>query len=286
MRLTIRLNFLLMLLSLSVLGGCSGDGSVDEEFQSDYKKSRVRAVLNSLDTGKTNYIEDYISADTYIEHNLSKPDGRQALLDLVSSGATQGTALATWRLLNDGDFVAVHSDYIVNDVRRIAFDVYRFENDLIVEHWDNWQDKVEPVTSGRGMINGNTGIDDKEKRDSNKAIVERFTNEILMARQYDNLESFFFENDYIQHTVLPIEDGVSAFRAYIENIGDNLQYTTLHKVLGEGNFVLTMSEGTKDGEHTAFYDLYRLKDDIIEEHWDVIETIPSQDTWQNNNGKF
>lgn len=40
------------------------------------------------------------------------------------------------------------------------------------------------------------------------------------------------------------------------------------------------------GEHTSFYDLFRVEKGKIAEHWDTIETIAPQDQWLNANGKF
>ena len=57
-------------------------------------------------------------------------------------------------------------------------------------------------------------------------------------------------------------------------------------MLGEGNFVLTASEGQFMGDHVAFYDLFRIEDSKIVEHWDAIETIPPQSEWKNDNGKL
>ena len=60
-------------------------------------------------------------------------------------------------------------------------------------------------------------------------------------------------------------------------------YDKVHKVLAEGNFVLTMSEGKfgkAPGDHVAYYDLFRLEDGMIVEHWDVIQNIPSQAEWK------
>jgi len=48
-----------------------------------------------------------------------------------------------------------------------------------------------------------------------------------------------------------------------------------HKVLGQGNFVLTMGEGLFDGKPTAFYDLYRLEEGKQVGHWDVWKDAPS-----------
>ena len=37
-----------------------------------------------------------------------------------------------------------------------------------------------------------------------------------------------------------------------------MEYDQVHKVLGEGNFVLTVSEGKfGKGDHVAYYDLFR-----------------------------
>jgi len=57
-------------------------------------------------------------------------------------------------------------------------------------------------------------------------------------------------------------------------------------VIGEGNFVLTMSEGTLGPDAMAFYDLFRLEDGLIVEHWDVIAPMPGPDAPHNEGGKF
>jgi predicted SnoaL-like aldol condensation-catalyzing enzyme len=50
--------------------------------------------------------------------------------------------------------------------------------------------------------------------------------------------------------------------------------------------VLVLSEGIFDGKPTAFFDLYRLEDNKIVEHWDVLETMLPREQWKNTNGKF
>ena len=65
-----------------------------------------------------------------------------------------------------------------------------------------------------------------------------------------------------------------------------MKYDQVHKVLGEGNFVLVASEGALGDQHTAFYDLFRVENGKIAEHWDTIEAIPPKSEWKNNNGKF
>ena len=60
----------------------------------------------------------------------------------------------------------------------------------------------------------------------------------------------------------------------------------LDQVLAQGNYVLAVSEGTFGGAPTSYYDLWRIENGKVTEHWDVMETIAEKDTWQNQNGKF
>lgn len=50
--------------------------------------------------------------------------------------------------------------------------------------------------------------------------------------------------------------------------------------------MLVVSEGSFGGKPTSFYDLFRVENGKIAEHWDTIETIPAQADWKNQNGKF
>jgi predicted SnoaL-like aldol condensation-catalyzing enzyme len=50
---------------------------------------------------------------------------------------------------------------------------------------------------------------------------------------------------------------------------------------------VSLSEGKfGKGDHVAYYDLFRLEEGKIVEHWDVIENIPAESEWKNTNGKF
>ena len=40
------------------------------------------------------------------------------------------------------------------------------------------------------------------------------------------------------------------------------------------------------GAPTSYYDLWRVENGKIAEHWDVMETIAEKSTWANQNGKF
>ena len=86
-----------------------------------------------------------------------------------------------------------------------------------------------------------------------------------------------------------VADGLDALGKALEAMtkaGTPMVYTVDHMIVGEGNFVLTVSEDHLLGKHVAFYDLFRIENGKIVEHRDTIEEIPSKDQWMNNNGKF
>ena len=65
-----------------------------------------------------------------------------------------------------------------------------------------------------------------------------------------------------------------------------VKYDRVHKVLGEGNFVLVVAEGSFGDRPSSYYDFYRIQSGKIAEHWDTIEPIPRRAEWRNSNGKF
>ncbi|MFT5086282.1 MAG: putative SnoaL-like aldol condensation-catalyzing enzyme [Candidatus Latescibacterota bacterium] len=96
-------------------------------------------------------------------------------------------------------------------------------------------------------------------------------------------------HQYIQHNP-DIGDGLSSLRAALSErtVDGNsvIQYRTNHRLLAEGNFVLSVSEGAQNDIHTSFYDLFRLSKGKLVEHWDTTETVPERTEWKNDNGKF
>jgi predicted SnoaL-like aldol condensation-catalyzing enzyme len=85
-------------------------------------------------------------------------------------------------------------------------------------------------------------------------------------------------------------DGLAALRSALSapapHDGMAIRYDRLHRILAEGDFVLTVSEGFVSGSHSSFFDLFRLANGKLVEHWDTTEAIPPRHQWKNDNGKF
>jgi predicted SnoaL-like aldol condensation-catalyzing enzyme len=254
------------------------------------KKDRTAAIQQSLLNGGTLYPLSFFDSRKYIQHNVKVEDGLGAIYAYMDALPKDRRSVRTHRALEDGDYSFTHNDYRLGELGAIAaFEVLRWENDRIVEHWDNLQSlAAEPNPSGRTMTDGATAVTDLEKTAANKALVERYTDRVLIRRDPGALSDFFGGDQLLQHNPV-LGDGVAALRESLQDNGAS--YKKLHKLLGEGNFVLAMSEGLsvdRQGtqQPTAFFDLYRIAHGVIAEHWDVIEVIPPREEWVNENGKF
>ena len=138
------------------------------------------------------------------------------------------------------------------------------------------------------MTDGKTKAKDHHKTATNKSIAQQFVQEVLINGKIDLVFCYFKGDELIQHNP-DMGDGVQEFLNTMErwkNEGQPQIYHKIHKVLGEGNFVLVLSEGSFKGQDVAFYDLYRIEEDKILEHWDVVEIIPEPTKRKNDNGKF
>ncbi|WP_109852491.1 nuclear transport factor 2 family protein [Aquimarina sp. AU58] len=249
-------------------------------------KEKVVALLTSLETGDQKPVS-YINPNKYIQHNLAVADGLEGFGALLQNAPEGGFKAKVVRTYQDGDYVFTHTEYdFFGD--KVGFDVFRFENGLIVEHWDNLLEKKAPNPSGHTQTDGPTEVKDLDKTEANKNLVKDFVSTILMKGELDKLVNYFDGDNYIQHNPA-IGDGLSGLGEALEEMaaqGISMVYSKNHIVFGEGNFVLSISEGTFAGEPTSYYDLFRIENGKIAEHWDVMEPILPESEWQNKNGKF
>jgi predicted SnoaL-like aldol condensation-catalyzing enzyme len=249
-------------------------------------KAMVLELLKSIETGDTKPLA-YINPQKYIQHNPNVADGLDGFKELLATRKAGAAKVATLRIFQDGDFVLAHSEYHLA-VPMIGFDVFRFEDGKIVEHWDNKQEKASSLSpSGHSMTDGPCMATDLEKTESNKALMRRYMDDLLQGRK-ETFSSYFDGINYIQHSPL-VADNLTGLFAGLQELatkGLAVKYRKVHRIIGEGNFVLVMAEGSFGETATAYYDFYRIQDGKIAEHWDTLESIPPVSLSKNLNGKF
>lgn len=249
-------------------------------------KEKAVAVLESLETGDQQAV-NYINASNYTQHNLMVEDGLEGFGKVLQNAPEGGFKANVVRSFQDGNYAFTHTVYDFFGPK-VGFDIFRFEEGKIVEHWDNLSEIAPANPSNRTQTDGPVEIKDLDKTEANKALISDFVTTILMNGEMDKIGNYFDGDHYIQHNS-NIADGLSGLGQAFEHMAKNgveMKFDTNHLILGEGNFVLSVSEGSFAGTPTSFYDLFRVENGKIAEHWDVMETILPKAEHKNTNGKF
>lgn len=100
-------------------------------------------VLNFVNTvlkgGDASNITDFISTETYIQHNSGIADGLDGLGAALASFAQKGIVMAyadVHMAIAEGNFVLTASEGSLAGTPSAFYDLFRVEGGKIVEHWD------------------------------------------------------------------------------------------------------------------------------------------------------
>jgi predicted SnoaL-like aldol condensation-catalyzing enzyme len=249
-----------------------------------------QAMIDIFRKKDTTAVDRYFG-EPFTQHDPNLADGLAGMKSFVAEVASSSaTDITVYRTIVDGDFVLLHSRY--EGVRpyggpAIAFDLFRFKDGKIVEHWGGQQPEAPPNLSGRTEVDGPTDVIDREKTEANRALVRTYRETVMGSLRFDRIEEFIDGAHYAQHAA-KIGDGITQLRNRIASVakeGGQL-YLTSRRFVAEGDFVLVLSEGDLPSGLTALYDLFRVENGKIVEHWDVLTPIPPREAWKNSNGPF
>ncbi len=255
-----------------------------------HKQIVIDGMTQGFVHGNLDAVDDYF-ADPYIQHNPLAASGVDALKGLLSHlPSNPDGAFEPIRIIAEDDLVVTHYVYKnFGPQPLVAFDVFRIDNGKIVEHWDNMSPlAAEPNPSGRTQVDGETIVTDLDKTAENKALVEDFINRVLIKGEQVELTDYINPEKYLQHNT-DVADGLDGLGAFLQYLGENdiaFYYTNLAMVVAEGNFVFAAAEGVFGDQPTAYFDLFRLEEGRIVEHWDVIADMPHGDLPDGYPGKF
>lgn len=277
---------LFILTALTIVSYFSCEADKNNDVMTISNKQKVIELLKSIETGASEPAA-YINPNKYIQHNQAVADGLAgfgALLQQLPAGSAK---VNTVRVFEDGNYVIAHTDYNFFGPK-IGIDIFRFEDGLIVEHWDNLQEKVTETASGRSQIDGVAEVKDLDKTAENKVLVKNLLNDVFMGANPSKITDYISTEQYDQHNP-GVKDGLAGLGEALKGLaeaGMPMVYEKNHIVLGEGNFVLSVSEGIFMKEKVSFYDLFRVENGKVVEHWDTVEKLTPASEALNSNGKF
>jgi len=231
-----------------------------------------RKIIRDLDL---TLVDTYIKED-YIQHSPTVKTGREGILGMLSflkklPKPAELSPSPIIRAIADGDFVAVHLDVKFMGKRMAVIDLYRLENGQLAEHWDAGQLQPEYENTAITMTNGITVIEDTADAGHNKKIIKKFYEEVLTPSNLSQATGYLTPA-FIEHNAL---SGLL-----------DAQYAEInvHRTIAEGNFVLTQCECKRHDKTIAQYNIFKIEDDKIAEHWSVEQEVP--DTMAHSNGMF
>jgi predicted SnoaL-like aldol condensation-catalyzing enzyme len=255
------------------------------------EKEIVGSFLGSVLKGDTATMRALANED-YIQHNPFIPTGLAPFIQMLPVLQENGTTAENIRMFQDGNYVFMHNIWRnaapFGAEEMVSFDIIRLdEQGKVAEHWDAITALVTETASGRTQTDGPTAVADLDKTEANKALAKSLIEDILMGKNPNKITDYISSEQYDQHNPA-IKDGLTGIVEavqYLTSQNNMFNYTKIHKVLGEGNFVLTVSEGEWNGVNNVFYDLFRFENGKAVEHWDVIQPIPTEGL-ANDNGMF
>jgi predicted SnoaL-like aldol condensation-catalyzing enzyme len=258
---------------------------------SDMLGTKARQAVIDIFRKKDVAAVDRYFGEPFTQHDPNLADGLAGMKSFAAEIASSPNAnVKIYRTLVDKDFVLLHSIY--EGVARyggsaIAFDLFRFNDGKIVEHWGGQEPQAPPNLSGRTQVDGPSEIVNREKTEDNRTLVRTYRETVMLSLRFDRIGDFIDDAHYAQHAS-KIGDGIARLRDRIASLakeGGQL-YLTPRRFVAEGNFVLVLTEGDLPSGPTALYDLFRVENGKIVEHWDVLTPIPPRDQWKNANGPF
>ena len=226
------------------------------------------AAVRHLDTGR------------YVEHDPHVADGADGVRRYVAA-LEPGARLEIVRIFEDGDLVVVQADGQVRGDGTF-FDVFRFMDGAIVEHWGFAAPSGPPNASGHTQIDGPVAAGRDEDTAASKAFVREYYERFHLQMRHDLADRYFAGSPMIRHEP-GVLAGVKAFLADLAVATRDRTIDEIRLLAGRGELVFLAALGTHAGEPCAYIDLYRVERDTVAEHWGFFQPVPPAEERGNGN---
>ncbi|MDW3178806.1 MAG: hypothetical protein R8J94_15550 [Acidimicrobiia bacterium] len=251
-----------------------------------------RLYLEGIRDGKVRDAVETYTGDRYTQHSTGVRDGVEGFVEFFEPFIEKNRVrdIEIVRSYVDGRFVFLQAAQSLNNGRDrwVTTDLFDTDrNGKIIEHWDVIHALGGENPSGHTQVDGAVGITDRDRTEANKEIVRRLLTEAFCESPTADFSEFISSDTYINHNP-DAPDGLDSLvemdRGARER-GEALFYRKVHRIIGQGNFVVSLGHQVWNNIDYAAFDIFRLEDGLIVEHWDNVETLPHGDDLVNS-GKF
>lgn len=243
--------------------------------------------LHGIAEGHIDAVDDY-TGSRYTQHSTGVADGTEGFKEFFRGflERTNDRDIRLIRAIEDGRYVFVHAYQNIDNgsAQWITTDLFDTDdNDKIVEHWDVIAAYQAPdkTVSGNDMILGDFELKDLNKTEDNKALVRSYLVDVFQNANHSAIDNYLCTSSYTEHNPTRA-NGIESVR---QLLAENIHYDFVFNVIGQGDHVVSYSKVTHNGAELAVFDIFRLENTKIVEHWDNSEPIPPRSEWANT-GKF
>ncbi len=248
----------------------------------------VRKIyLEGIVGGKAREAVTAYTGHRYTQHSTGVGDGVEGFLEFFEPFVERNPKrdIEIRRIFEDGPWVFCSAYQSLNDgaAQWVTMDMFYTDPDgLILEHWDTIAPYVAETVSGQDMAGGTIAVDESADTVANKSLVLEFTKQVRQEGDLGKLADFVAD-DLVERAPT-IGAGRAGLEAWLGS-EDAGAYEMLCRILGQGNFVATYGKRHARGKDVAVFDLYRVENGKIVEHWMNEEEISPREAW-GNSGKF
>jgi len=221
----------------------------------------------------------WINPVRYTQHDPHAADGVEGLRKHIGRFPEENH-LKVVRIFQDGRYVFTHVEGPILG-QGVFFDLFRFEDGLIVEHWAFSAQGAPPNQSGHTQTDGPTEARHLQDTEQNKSIVRDYYQTIHVSGDHGKIPRYFSGDQCIRHEP-GVRDGVAAFKRDLAALVKRRSIDEIRFVLGQGDFVFIAAKGSHELAPCVYIDLYRVENEKIAERWGFPEDVPPQAEWNNN----
>lgn len=246
-----------------------------------------RIYLEGIAGGNARTAVEAYTGHRYTQHSTGVADGVDGFLAFFEPFVARNPKrdITIKRIFEDGPWVFCSAYQSLNDgeAQWVTMDLfYTDANGLILEHWDTIAPYVSQTASGEDMVGGACDPDLSADTAVNKALVLEYTKQVRQERDLSRLHDFVALG-LVQHAP-DIGAGRAGLAQWLRSDAAG-QYEMLFQLIGQGDFVMTYGKSHRSEHDYAVFDLYRIEDGQIAEHWMNEEQIAPRASW-GNSGKF
>ena len=251
-----------------------------------------RLYLEGIRDGDVRRAVESYTGDRYTQHSTGVRDGVEGFVEFFEPFVERNPVreIDLVRSFADGRFVFVQAAQRINngEANWVTTDLFDTDgNGKIIEHWDVIHEMGGKNPAGHTQVDGAVEVTDLHLTEANKEHIRRFITEAFSETPTAPFSDFISAETYINHNP-DAPDGLEALVEMVRSAreqGQTLYYKEIHRIIGQGNFVVCFAHQVWNSIDYAAFDIFRLENGLIVEHWDNVEVLPDAADLANS-GKF